>query len=386
MHRILFVIPGLRTGGTNSSLSALYSHIKGLYNITVYPLSGQRNAAYCFDEVLYKPSFISSAFHGKTKDEPWYRKLFFIAIKVIRALGLKFFYYDILQDYYKYMARSLEKKEDFDYIVAFEESFPTKFVSFFKNPNKIAWIHCNYNMYCSADNSEEDIYCKFKKIICVSKYTSQLFSERYPSLESKVGFIYNLINNKEIINKSMLKIEDSRFVHDAKFTLISAGRIDPVKRYTAIPGIARKLLDKGLSFKWYILGPIAEPVEYNLLCNNIRKYDVYQFVQCLGNKSNPYPYFAHSDLYVCTSESEACPMVFNEAMVLNKPVVTTNFGSSVEFVKNGVNGIVCSLDDMAKQIFELLTNPYKYKSIQNNLIGVKDFNKDIVESINKLFV
>ena len=52
MYKILFVIPGLKTGGTNSSLSALYSNIKKQYDITVFTLSNQRNAEYNFDEVV----------------------------------------------------------------------------------------------------------------------------------------------------------------------------------------------------------------------------------------------------------------------------------------------------------------------------------------------
>lgn len=43
MHKkILFVIPGLKTGGTNSSLSALYSQIKDNYEITVLPVTIQQ--------------------------------------------------------------------------------------------------------------------------------------------------------------------------------------------------------------------------------------------------------------------------------------------------------------------------------------------------------
>ncbi len=386
MHKkILFVIPGLKTGGTNSSLSALYSQIKDKYNITVFPLSNKRNAAYSFDDVVVHASLISEALHSKVSDATFYMKPIFCAIKSFRRLILKTTGYDLLDLYYRILARHIEKKNIYNYIVAFEESFPTQFVSHFKNRNKICWIHCNYNMYCPKGVNEEPIYSKYKYIICVSRYTSLLFSNRYPALKNKVRYIYNLIDVNSIIEKSQQIIDDDRFKIDSKHILVSAGRIDPVKRFSMIPKVARTLLNMGLSLKWYILGPTVSLIEYKRLHENIAKYDVTKNVICLGNKKNPFPYLVKSDIYVCTSESEACPMVFNEAMILKKPVVTTNFGSASEFIKNGENGSICDCQELANSIFDLLSNEDKYIEYQNKLTDSTIFNNDIIASINSLF-
>ena len=53
----------------------------------------------------------------------------------------------------------------------------------------------------------------------------------------------------------------------------------------------------------------------------ISDHSVENEVICLGNKTNPYPYFKVADLLVSTSSSEACPMIFNEAKILNLPVM-----------------------------------------------------------------
>ena len=387
MHkRILFVIPGLKTGGTNSSLSALYSQIKDKYDITVLPLSNKRNATYSFDGVLLRASFISDALHIKLNDASFNMRPILYAIKGLRYLVSRTAGYDLLELYYRILARYIEKRDVYDYIVAFEESFPTRFVSHFKNKNKIAWIHCNYNMYCPKDVNEEPIYSRYKHIICVSKYTSLLFSNRYPILKSKVSYIYNLIDAKSIINKSQECIIDNRFDTSSGHILVSAGRIDPVKRFSLIPEVARTLLNKGLSFKWYILGPVVSYSEYKHLQDNITKYDVGNNVICLGNKKNPFPYFAKSDIYVCTSESEACPMVFNEAMVLKKPVVTTIFGSASEFIKNNENGRIFECQELANSIFDLLSHKDKYLEYQNKLIDATLFNENIIASIRSLFL
>lgn len=387
MHKkILFVIPGLKTGGTNSSLSALYSQIKDKYEITVLPLSNKRNANYSFDDVALRASFISDALHINASDSITYMKPIVYAIKSIRHLIIKITGKDLLDLYYQILAKHIERKSNFDYIVAFEEGCPTQFVSHFKNENKIGWIHCNYNMYCPKGVNEEPIYSRYKHIICVSKYTSLLFSNRYSSLKNKVRYIYNLIDMNAIIEKSQQVIDDDRFETSSKYILVSAGRIDSVKRFSIIPKVARTLLNMGLSFKWYILGPTVSLVEYKRLQENITKYDVTKNVVCLGNKKNPFPYFAKSDIYVCTSESEACPMVFNEAMILKKPVVTTKFGSASEFIKNGENGRICDCEELADGIFDLLSNEDKYREYQKKRIDATIFNENIISSINSLFV
>lgn len=386
MHKkILFVIPGLKTGGTNSSLSALYSQIKDKYDITVLPLSNKRNANYSFDDVVLRASFISNALHINASDSKIYMKPIVYAIKSIRHLTIKITGKDLLDWYYQILSKHIERKRNYNYIIAFEEGNPTQFVSHFKNKNKIGWIHCNYDMYCPKGVNEEPIYSKYKYIICVSKYTSLLFSNRYPALKNKVRYIYNLIDVNSIIVKSQQIIDDDRFKIDSKHIIVSAGRIDPVKRFSMIPKVARTLLNMGLSFKWYILGPTVSLIEYKRLYENIAKYDVTENVICLGNKKNPFPYLVKSDIYVCTSESEACPMVFNEAMILKKPVVTTNFGSASEFIKNGVNGSICDCQELANSIFNLLSNEDKYIEYQNKLTDSTIFNKDIIASINSLF-
>lgn len=197
--------------------------------------------------------------------------------------------------------------------------------------------------------------------------------------------ILGLIDTESILVKSRKPIDDDRFEIGKRSVIISAGRIDPVKRFSSIPKIAKELIDRGLCFQWYILGPIAVRDEYNRLEANIEKYSVDNYVHYLGNKINPYSYFVNSDLYVCTSESEACPMVFNEAMILNTPVVTTNFGSASEFIHNNKNGFVCDIDGLAKKIFWVLTNDEIYQGLQKELAESHSFNARVLNNINKLF-
>ena len=97
--------------------------------------------------------------------------------------------------------------------------------------------------------------------------------------------------------------------------------MSPQKRFSEIPAIADKLRNSGCSFKWYILGGGNTYNEYDKLVQNIKNKHIEDFVICLGEKLNPYPYIAHSDLVVNTSYIEACPRVVIESKIIKTPVV-----------------------------------------------------------------
>ena len=113
----------------------------------------------------------------------------------------------------------------------------------------------------------------------------------------------------------------------------------------------------------------------------MEKYSVQDCVKWLGGKSNPYPYFKKADIYVCLSESEACPMVFKEAKLFGLPIVTTDFPSAYEFV-NEEDGIISSLENMPDAINSMIDKIEKgyTKKIAN------DDNSEIINKFNSLFV
>ena len=58
-----------------------------------------------------------------------------------------------------------------------------------------------------------------------------------------------------------------------------------------------------------------------------------------------------------------------EAQVLCKPVIITNYPTAKSQISNGVDGVICELDNksVAEAIFDLATNPQKYTEIINFL-------------------
>lgn len=380
MKKILFIIPSLATGGTNSSLDSFYTQFKDKYHISVFSIAHQpRNHNYSFDEALLKQDKVLSLFCANFSDQKGLYKILAFFFKTTQSLCRKF-NINLAEVYGKKVVRKIESAQKYDFVVGFQEGFATKFASFFQKSNKVAWIHCNYDFYLSLGKSEENMYNKFTNIVCVSKYTASVFANRYPALGPRTMYIHNLIDSNRIKELAQNSVSDAVFSTDI-INLISVGRFSTVKRFREIPSMAHALKNRGLKFVWYILGPADDSGESVLFSENMDKYSVNDCVKWLGGKSNPYPYFKKADIYVCLSESEACPMVFKEAKLFGLPIVTTDFPSAYEFV-NEEDGIISSLENMPDAINSMIDKIEKgyTKKIVN------DDNSEIINKFNSLFV
>ena len=382
--RILFIMSSWGAGGTNGAMSSIYhSYDKSEWDISVFLLSrtGKRDVPYK-SLLLDNQPFLSAYYCNRREFVGAERLLFFIAKmtkKVVSAVGIN------LEPFlFRRAAKMIEKTKQFDTIVAFIEGNVTRFGTYFSTPSKVAWIHCDYNNYLPKGKSEEKYYSQYKSIVTVSKYTSQVFAERYPSLRDKVFTVYNLFDVERVKRLSLEPVDDSRFLTDS-FTIISVGRVHPVKQFSSIPQIAACLLTKGYKFRWYIIGPDFDVTESKRLKENIAHYNVADCVYQLGGKSNPYPYFKNADLYVCTSFSEACPMVFNEARCVGIPVVSTDFPSAFEFITNEKDGLITSLDKLDDSLGHLMDDKELYSALQESSANYQYDNSKLLNQMNQLF-
>lgn len=382
MKTLLFIVPSRSNSGTNASLSAIYNVLKDKYNIKVLTITSTGCGEYEFFKSSFSNSILEAYYgnysnlHGKTK----YISLILKSIKrlcLIFSLKLD----DIICRHIA--SYIIEKRDHYDVIIGFQEGLAMRVASNFANENKITWIHCDYERSVSEKYSELKYYKKFKKIVCVSQYTRKKFIEKYPSLGTKTYCIYNLLDIEKVLRLSTIQIDDPRFKNDC-FTIISAGRMDPVKRFSFIPKIAKKLIEKGCKFRWYILGGPSNN-EFEKIQEEIKIYNVSESVVLLGNKTNPFPYFKASDLYVSTSLSEACPMVFNEARICGIPIVSSNFGSSTEFITDRKDGLVGPVDELDKLIESLIEDKKYYNTLKANNRCISNYNDDIINKLISLF-
>lgn len=354
--KILIVMMSLSTGGTISALKALmqtsFSKNNDISILTLCNTGFDQNPE--LKKYLIMPGKFAQLWFMNITNASLLTKILMLPIKVIKNtpwLGNKI---DTMIS--KHIARSAERKKRYDSVISFSEHIIPGIVQHFKNENKIVWIHCDYGN--RIKRNDEHIFNKYRKIVCVSKFTRESFAKRYPSLEEKVEYLYNVCSTDSIKAKSEDEIND-RLFDTSSFTILSIGRIAPVKRFHEIPAIARRLKDTGCAFKWYIMGGGSN--EYtDKIKISIESNGVMDEVIMLGVRSNPFPYLKRADLLVSTSESEACPMIFNEAKILGTPIVSADFGSSYEFIKEKRDGVITSLEEMHNDIATLINDKEKY--------------------------
>ncbi|MBR6972696.1 MAG: glycosyltransferase [Bacteroidales bacterium] len=257
--------------------------------------------------------------------------------------------------------------DKYDAVVCFSEGMAYTVCSF---PAKklIQWIHCDYRRHLETNNPKFERYAyeRFDAVVCVSDFVKGVFSDIYPEYAEKTIAIHNVINVEDIRAKAKDDSQlDERFKTDA-FTIVSCGRLDPVKGFSSIPRLAnqiKRLTDR--SFRWYIIGG-GFVEEKRKIEDEIKRFNLDNEVILLGFKTNAYPYIAKADLYVCTSQSESFPLVVNEAKALSIPVVSNNFPSVYESVEEGIDGYVVSLDNMPKKIVESMETPLSVPSNRIN--------------------
>lgn len=378
--RILFVFPSYSIGGTTVSTRNLISLLaKEGYDCFAMPLYERGPLFQLYEDVKRIDTPFAIRVLGKGA---WHNEKSFISI-------IPAFLYRIISNNFTWLKHvmvnsafdKVVKKFDFDTIVACQEGIATEIVSYSHFGSKIAWVRCDYKRWLDDTHKHrEDYYTSFKSIVCVAEQACANFKVIYPEFISKTYCIPNPQDGELIINLSKVVEDDNRFYKDGN-TLVSIGRLDAVKRFDQIAPIARKLKDRGIRFRWYLIG---DGDERQRISDSIFENGVSDCVVMLGNKSNPYFYLSQADVLVCLSRSEACPRVVNEAKILHVPTVSSDFPTIYEFIQNEETGLIARLEDLPSAICRLFIDKGLYNRIQNNINVFTFDNKPLISQIKVL--
>ena len=352
---------------------------KERYDCWILPLVPQGEMLHLFDDVkrIETPFVIRVLSMGGWKDEPSFLKRPLVAL-------LRFLRNHSVHFEHRVVGKALDKvicEHHIDTVVACQEATPTRFVSHASLADKVAWVRCDYKrMLEDSHKSKEDYYGSYKAIICVSDQTCANFKSIFPEYASKTYCIPNPQDSSFILQRANEIEEEPRFTTEGK-VMVSIGRFDPVKRYDQVAPIARQILDKGLKFKWYLIGDGAERQHIE---ESIKKHQVEDNVIMLGVKTNPYYYIKRADIMVSLSRSEACPRVVNEAKILHTPTVSTDFPTIFEFIENEKTGLISSLDDIPSSILRLCNDEALYTSIKENISHFAFDNTKLIAQIKSV--
>lgn len=377
--KILFVLPSFAVGGTTVCLSTLLSLCnKNDLDVDVFALD--RKGPYIDKltncNVLPENIWLSFRCYNGT----FFRKIFIKILRILRV-GLKMLGFDILPILCKIGCKDINSQK-YDAIINFSES-TAHVVCNYVGLKKITWIHCEYPRLLNilGCSPQKKVYNSFDKIVCVSDFTKSSFLSVLPMMESKTIVIYNPINDILIKQQAAdLSHIDSLF-QPKSFTIISVGRLDPVKQFDCIPQIVFQIKQKTtVPFKWFIIGGSRGFDGYvKKIYDNIHLYGAEDDVLLLGEKTNIYPYIAGANLTVVTSLSETFSLVAFESKSLGVPVIVNDIGFAPEAIQDGIEGRIVSIDKMADTIADLLNNPNTLNFYVNNLSNYKYDNSLILK-------
>lgn len=248
-------------------------------------------------------------------------------------------------------------------------SLPCNFIASSSSKNRILFVHSNYK-YIYKENDLVAFFNKrkinnYNHIIFVSNESKRDLINYFPMIKEKSIVINNLVDYKLILDESKENIN----IKKKKNTFLYVGRLDEnSKQITRIIEVANKLKSQK-NVEFWIIGDGKDRQTY---LNLISKYKLNNILM-LGSKNNPYPYIQNCDYLILTSNYEGFPVVYNEAIVLDKPILTT-IDVSDDFISIKDRFGIIMLKDV-DDIYKTINNVIKEKFEIKEKIDFNDLNK-----------
>lgn len=246
------------------------------------------------------------------------------------------------QKFWRFLSTSIDElQKDYDVAIGFQEKNPIYFcVDHVKAKTKIGWIHTDYNKLGISVKKDKVYFSKIDYLVTVSEDLVDIIKLQFPEYEHKIKCIHNVISSSMIHKMSLEKVEFKK-AEDNSISLISVGRLAKEKGLEITLEAFNLLLEKGYNLKWYVIGEGNVKPE---LEKSIREKRLEDRVTFLGLKDNPYPYIQQADIFVQTSRYEGKSISINEAKILAKPIIITNFETASSHINHNYNGIIAEMD------------------------------------------
>ncbi|QXJ38649.1 acetylgalactosaminyltransferase [Parageobacillus caldoxylosilyticus] len=307
-----------------------------------------------------------------------------IGRKVMASIESKLYrdrYHSALWENFKQYIPNINKH--YDVAIGYMDTYPNYFVADKVSADiKIGWNHNDFRMLNLDKEYEKEVFSKFKYVITVSETCKQVLVDLFPDFSEKFKVIYNIVSPEQIWHMANKEegFEDKDF---DGIRIVSVGSLTHQKGFDmAIPAFSR-LLEKGHNVKWYVIGEGALRKELEKL---IKEYDVEGKFILLGERVNPYPYIKNADIYAQPSRFEGKSIAVDEAKILCKPILLTDYTTAENQIKNGVNGIIVpkNIEGIYEGLELLIKDSMLRKRFSENLQKENLGNESEVEKLYKL--
>ena len=351
MKRVVFLVPSLGMGGMERVL-VNYANlfVQRGYDVTVlnFTYDDIGIISHFNGHIRYIKNYmpVKNLWHSSIKDIltfnfrilPWH--------KWIRFHSPKFLYK-------KYI------KEEYDIEIAFFGSESIKIISGSENSNSLGWIH-NVNVEddikpLGSYKAAYKVYHAVKKIVCVSQQSKEMLLDIF----KRESDVY-VVNNPNDTEQIRVLSRESITISKNNFTFSVVARFDDhQKGFLRLFDVCKRLNDDGLNYSVWLVG---DGIDYDMIKKRAVEKQLYN-ISFLGKQSNPYPYISNSDMYLSASYFEGFSMVMMEAVILGKPMLTTDVSGADEMLDSGKYGMIVenSEEGLYNGMKRILSDPELYK-------------------------
>ncbi len=383
MKRILFLLQGLPYGGTESALYNLVARLdESKFDVTVYVFYPGGDFYETFCRMCEQKGFrVRKMFHNIKPGRNIFEKIrnhYYLHIVEPQKLQYPKRFYKTAID------------GEYDIEVAFTFFGTPKIIaaSTNKNSKKVAWIHGDMksNPWCmkhyKTPLEQHKNYKQFDRVICVSETVKEAFIDTLGDT-GNLQVLHNPINTDRVRSLANDDLE-TNFVD--RNTVCAVGRLSHEKGFDRLIKIHKQLLDENVMHKLVIVG---DGPERQTLEKLIQQLQLQETVLLTGYDGNPYRYMQKSAFLVCSSYTEGLPVVFQEALSLGKPIVSTH-PSAFELFGGKECGIVCDVDDasLKNALGKMLADePFRKQCEENaQMVGSKIEYADMVRTIEQMLL
>lgn len=250
-----------------------------------------------------------------------------------------------------------------------------------KANKKIVWIHSDLEKAKVSVTREIQYYKQFDTIVTISKTCLESFIAQFPKLKSRIQIVENIVSEERVLVLAEEEIINEKW--QSRINLVTVGRLEPVKGLDLAIDACAILVQKGYIVTWHVYG---EGYLRNSLQERINKLGIQDNFVLEGIIQNPYPYMKRADIIIQTSRYEGKSLVLDEAKILGRPIISTNYPTVYDQLKDKQTGIIVemSAESIAEGICELLSNEVLRNNLQTNCRNERNVSYQEIEKIYKI--
>jgi glycosyltransferase involved in cell wall biosynthesis len=272
--------------------------------------------------------------------------------------------------------------EEFDAIVDFNGQQQLYYmVDKLKAKRKITFFHSDYKKWPYYERADRKYFAKVDAVFTISDICVDSLKDVFPEYANKIFKMENIVLPSLI--KQMAQQSIPHTFDKTILNLVSIGHVRQTKGIDFAIEAAQVLQEHNIQFLWTWVGAIIEPQWIDTISQHGLS-DNFRFV---GTTANPYPYLNAADIIVHPSRFEGKSIALDEAKILCKPIVVTNFSTVHDQFTDGENASICEMSgsSVADAILNLQHHPEIAQRYCQNLATTDLSNLSELDKLYKLF-